>query len=179
MIFHFFISSIPPSSCYSIHHFSSNHPGAKSVVRSPTQQQRPLAIFVFVLILCHVRPLGTVIEKYFVPCEPTHCLMYTMKSLCPRGVQWSQCSRKQIQHFLSSATASCLLNQPLGQEFPLTSARLPGEAMSPDMQCFKDVVSNTMSYRNCVVRCRMQCFKDVVSNKMSFRNCVVRCRMQC
>ncbi len=69
--------------------------------------------------------------------------------LCPRGVQWSSCSRKQIQHFLSSPTASCLLNPPLAQEFPLASARLPGEVMSPDMQCFKDVVctKDKLQYR--------------------------------
>ena len=56
-----------------------------------------------------------------------------------RGQLWSDCSIKQIQYFLKTKTASCLLNQPRHQDYPLPGPGfLPGRQLSLDAQCYAD-----------------------------------------
>ena len=58
-----------------------------------------------------------------------------------RGQAWSQCSAKQIRHFLATLTASCLYNAPAsnspGYSLP-GPATLPGASISLDDQCGRD-----------------------------------------
>ena len=56
-----------------------------------------------------------------------------------RGQLWSDCSVKQIKHFLSTSTAQCLYNVPTNTDFSLPgNSLLPGSSLSLDQQCRAD-----------------------------------------
>ena len=56
-----------------------------------------------------------------------------------RGQLWSDCSVKQIKHFLKTTTASCLHNPPRHQDYSLPGpSSLPGTQLSLNAQCFAD-----------------------------------------
>ena len=56
-----------------------------------------------------------------------------------RGQLWSDCSVKQIRHFLKTTTASCLHNPPRHQDYSLPGpSSLPGTQLSLNAQCFAD-----------------------------------------
>eukprot|EP00092_Neocalanus_flemingeri_P104178 GFUD01133393.1.p1 GENE.GFUD01133393.1~~GFUD01133393.1.p1 ORF type:complete len:305 (-),score=74.07 GFUD01133393.1:34-831(-) len=56
-----------------------------------------------------------------------------------RGQLWSDCSVKQIKHFLKTTTASCLHNPPRHQDYSLPGpSSLPGTLLSVDAQCLAD-----------------------------------------
>ena len=56
-----------------------------------------------------------------------------------RGQLWSDCSVKQMKHFLSTRTAQCLYNVPATTEFSLPGQlSLPGSSLSLDQQCRAD-----------------------------------------
>ena len=56
-----------------------------------------------------------------------------------RGQLWSDCSVKQMRHFLSTTTAQCLYNPPASTDFSLPGQlSLPGSSLSLDQQCRAD-----------------------------------------
>ena len=56
-----------------------------------------------------------------------------------RGQLWSDCSVKQMKHFLSTRTAQCLYNVPATTDFSLPGhLSLPGSSVSLDQQCRAD-----------------------------------------
>ena len=56
-----------------------------------------------------------------------------------RGQLWSDCSVKQMKHFLSTRTAQCLYNLPATTDFSLPGQlSLPGSSLSLDQQCRAD-----------------------------------------
>ena len=56
-----------------------------------------------------------------------------------RGQLWSDCSVKQMKHFLSTTTAQCLYNIPTNTDFSLPGQlSLPGSSLSLDQQCRAD-----------------------------------------
>ena len=60
-----------------------------------------------------------------------------------RGLQWSDCSVKQMRHFLRTSTASCLYNKPRSDKYPLMgSSSLPGKGVSLNAQCQADQGTN-------------------------------------
>ena len=60
-----------------------------------------------------------------------------------RGLQWSDCSVKQMRHFLKTSTASCLYNKPQSIKHPLMGMRnLPGKGLSLNSQCQADQGTN-------------------------------------
>ena len=53
-----------------------------------------------------------------------------------RGLQWSECSIKQMKHFLRTSTASCLYNTPHNSNHPLPGpGSLPGANITLNAQC--------------------------------------------
>ena len=53
-----------------------------------------------------------------------------------RGLQWSECSIKQMKHFLRTSTASCLYNTPHNSNHPLPGpSSLPGANITLNAQC--------------------------------------------
>ena len=60
-----------------------------------------------------------------------------------RGLQWSDCSVKQMRHFLRTSTASCLYNKPRVSKYPLMgTSSLPGKGLSLNAQCQADQGTN-------------------------------------
>ena len=56
-----------------------------------------------------------------------------------RGQLWSDCSVKQMKHFLKTRAASCLYNLPSNHDYSLPGVNnLPGKKITLDAQCYAD-----------------------------------------
>ena len=77
-----------------------------------------------------------------------------------RGQLWSDCSIKQIKHFLSTTTAQCLYNLPTNTDFSLPGQRqLPGSSLSLDQQCRADKGTRAC-YHDDRVCSQLFCYND-------------------
>ena len=90
-----------------------------------------------------------------------------------RGQTWSDCSVKQIRHFLRTSTAGCLYNAPRGQsDLSLPGERsLPGRTISLDAQCRQDRGTRAC-YHDHRVCAQLFCYTDNYRGCYAYRPAV-------
>ena len=89
-----------------------------------------------------------------------------------RGVRWSSCTKAQISHFLSSSTASCLLNSPSSKDNSLRDLPyLTENAPSLDEQCYQELGTRSC-FSDARVCSQLFCLNPVTGSCVSYRPAV-------